>query len=136
MSEVASQRTLTVIYRERRGFKSPLVSTTVPTESKLVPAGTQLFILVFVPVPDCHPGGVRQSNQEDQNCHPGAKRSGDRHRERQGERLFKYLYHPCGFYKTQSLFKTPEALLKNCKPVSCCSTCSCLSCPETTPTRS
>lgn len=38
------------------------------------------------PVPDCHPSGVGHSHQEDQNGHPGAKRSGDRHSQRQGER--------------------------------------------------
>lgn len=40
----------------------------------------------FGSVPDCHPSGVRHSHQEDQNGHPGAKRSGGRHNKRQGER--------------------------------------------------
>ena len=36
-------------------------------------------------VPDRHPSDVRHKHQEDQNCHPGAKRFGDRHCKRQGE---------------------------------------------------
>lgn len=40
----------------------------------------------FGSVPDRHPSGIRHTHQEDQNGHPGAKRSGDRHGKRQGER--------------------------------------------------
>lgn len=49
----------------------------------------------FGSVPDCHPSGVRHSHQEDQNGHPGAKRSGDRHSKRQGERDRDVWFSSC-----------------------------------------
>lgn len=44
-------------------------------------------------VPGRHPSGVHQKHQEDQNCHPVAKRSGDRHHKWQGERNLAASHH-------------------------------------------
>lgn len=44
-------------------------------------------------VPGRHPSGVHQKHQEDQNCHPVAKRSGDRHHKWQGERNLAASLH-------------------------------------------
>ena len=55
------------------------------TESKVDPAGLNCSSWCLS-VPDRHPSGVRHALQEDQNCHPAAKRSGDRHRQWQGEK--------------------------------------------------
>lgn len=72
------------------------------TESKLFPAGLNYSCWCLF-IPDRHPSDVCHSHQEDQNCHPAAKRSGDRHRKRQGEKgdSWFHLTMICQFLTTE-----------------------------------
>lgn len=86
-------------------------------------------------VPGRHPSGVHQKHQEDQNCHPVAKRSGDRHHKWQGERNLAASHHDLMNYEKTVFLHMWKSIPKDFFFYFwCCSTCLCPSCPETTPT--